>query len=358
MIPDRAQAEAFLVALAGSPDATVTWQLFSDNKAGRRLAAVYHYPIEKVWRELSWQNNAGIGIFIMVNAGDGGNRAAANVIGLRALFVDDDKGVIDLGSSELASLPPSIIVRSKRGLHLYWLLNAGEPLSRFTPAQEALAAHFGTDTAVKDLPRVMRVPGFFHMKDPNDPFMVQLVEGAAERRYAIDQVLAAFPVPTGYVAAKRIVSRPASSNKKTSMLRPAKRKSKAEALGVLEQLPRLRIFKWAAEHAEEVSHEAWRGLATNIATAVLGNAEAEVAGESFFQEMSLLDPARYSAAATTAKFKDALKSAGEFGPMRYETLIAAGVPEEVCVGAKLAAAPVAVAKRLFEQRKRLSTHPR
>ncbi len=353
MTPDRAQAETFLAALAGSADATVTWQLFSDNKAGRRHAAVYHYPVEKVWRELSWQNNVGIGIFIMVNAGDGGNRASANVVSLRALFVDDDKGVIELGGSKLAALPPSIVVQSKRGPHLYWLLNEGEALKRFTPAQEVLAAHFGTDSAVKDLPRVMRVPGFFHMKDPADPFMVQLVEAAPERRYSIDEVLAAFPVPVGYRPEKRTISKGPSVSG-TSVRRPAKRKSKAEAVGVLEQFPKLRVFKWAADHPEDVSHEAWRGLATNIAAAVLGNADAEQAGESFFQRLSILDAARYSVEGTSRKFKDALKSAAEFGPMRYDTLIAAGVPEEVCVGARVAAAPVAVAKLLFTQRRRKS----
>ncbi len=40
--------------------------------------------------------------------------------------------------------------------------------------------------------------------------------------------------------------------------------------------------------------------------------------------------------------------------MRYDTLIAAGVPEEVCVGARVAAAPVAVVKLLLIQQRRKS----
>lgn len=351
MTPDRTQAEGFIAGLTGAPDATVTWQLLSDSRDGRRRSAVYHHPLAAVWRELSWQNSVGVGIFVMVNAGDGGNRASANVVSLRALFVDDDKGLIQLGGSTLAALPPSLIVRSRRGPHLYWRLRDGEALARFSPAQEALAAHFGTDGAVKDLPRVMRVPGFFHMKQPNDPFMVQLVEAAPGRRYSIDEVLGAFPPPAGFSAGARM-PRAGRDKGGPHPRRHGRKRMRGEALGVLEQFTNLGVFKWAANQPEDVSREAWRGLATNIAAAVLGDPVAEQAGESFFQGLSLLDAARYSPVDTSRTFKDALKSAADFGPMRYDTLIAAGVPAEVCVGSKVGAAPVAVAKRLFDRERK------
>src|SRR5262249_20679887 len=72
-------------------------------------------------------------------------------------------------------LTPSIIVRSKNGLHAYWRLRAGESLDRFESAQVALATALRTDPSVKDLPRVMRVPGFFHRKDA-EPFLVKMVQ--------------------------------------------------------------------------------------------------------------------------------------------------------------------------------------
>lgn len=43
----------------------------------------------------------------------------------------------------------------------------------------------------------MRLPGFLHMKDRNDPFMVTLAEVHPERRYTVDEVLAAYPVDAG-----------------------------------------------------------------------------------------------------------------------------------------------------------------
>lgn len=89
---------------------------------------------------------------------------------------------------------PSLTVQSKRGEHNYFKLKSGEALAAFTPAQKALAAHFGTDPKVTDLPRVMRLAGFYHLKDPNDPYMVRVVSAIA-KEYTIAELLAAYPAP-------------------------------------------------------------------------------------------------------------------------------------------------------------------
>ena len=91
------------------------------------------------------------------------------------LFTDDDgKGPTPKPTTDAA--PPTMVVESAHGPHTYWGLHPGEPLSAFTAAQGALAKHFETDPKVKDLPRVMRVPGFLHQKDPEHPFFVTVVE--------------------------------------------------------------------------------------------------------------------------------------------------------------------------------------
>ncbi len=85
-----------------------------------------------------------------------------------------------------------MVVESARGKHSYWLLEPGEARESFSKAQAALAGHFQTDPTVKDLPRVMRVPGFLHQKNPASPFLVRIVE-TRPVKYTIAQVLAAFP---------------------------------------------------------------------------------------------------------------------------------------------------------------------
>jgi hypothetical protein len=182
-------AKRFIEALTGRDDAAVTWQTFDDSRQKRReLARVLQGGLSEHALELLRLNEAGAGIFVCVNATDGRGRRAGNVTALRALFSDDDGG----GRRDL-KLPPSFIVRSVRGPQSYWLLRDGEPLKRFEAAQVHLAEALCTDRAVHDLPRVMRCPGFMHGKGA--PVLVTFEAGDLERRFSIDDVLAAFPLP-------------------------------------------------------------------------------------------------------------------------------------------------------------------
>lgn len=185
--PERAEAERFIKALTGSADSPITFQTFAEGQ-GRGAAQIVHGTLEEKWSELVALNEQGHGIFVMINEGDFAGRSAVNVTGLRAVFIDDDGG-----QSLSFTLPPSIVSRSAHGIHAYWRIIQGESLSRFTPAQKALASHFSTDQSVHDLPRVMRCPGFLHRK--SEPFLVR-VEQANDKAYTLDQVLGAYSAPS------------------------------------------------------------------------------------------------------------------------------------------------------------------
>jgi hypothetical protein len=197
--PVREEVEKFIRALTGSTDSVVTFQTFADPKElkdEKSLRRVLHGPLAVHWEELVNLNKRSAGIFVMVNEGDGviheGEktcRCEKSVRALRALFADDDTGKL---TPAALPLPPSMLVQSCHGLHPYWLLRPGEPLARFREAQQAIASALGTDSKVNDLPRVLRVPGFFHLKDPAAPFLVRVLE-AKDVRYTIDEVLRALP---------------------------------------------------------------------------------------------------------------------------------------------------------------------
>jgi hypothetical protein len=55
-----------------------------------------------------------------------------------------------------------------------------------------LVADYGSDPGARDLVRVLRLPGFFHMKRPDQPRLVEIVE-ATGKVYGVADVLAAFP---------------------------------------------------------------------------------------------------------------------------------------------------------------------
>jgi hypothetical protein len=166
---DKNVARDFLMLL--DPDGSFTFQTFDDRSSGASsgLARVLHGRFEDVCAELESLNDAGAGVFVMVNAGNGivkpGSRTcrtAANVVRVRANFVDLDGAPI--GPILDATIPPDWLVESSPGRwHAYWTVYDC-PISKFEAMQSALAAKFDGDRSVKDLPRVMRVPGFFHRK--------------------------------------------------------------------------------------------------------------------------------------------------------------------------------------------------
>jgi hypothetical protein len=180
---DIDEARRFLVMLA--PGENVTFQTFHDVAKGQlkdsALTRVLHGMFDERLEEIIELHQQGAGVFVMINRGDGivregarSCRTAQNVIAIRANYVDLDgapiQPLLDAGAK------PSIVVESSPGkYHVYWLVE-NEPLEAFTPMQEALIARFGGDPAVKDLPHVLRVPGFLHRKAA--PFKVRLIHPA------------------------------------------------------------------------------------------------------------------------------------------------------------------------------------
>ena len=101
-------------------------------------------------------------MFVTVNATTGGRRKAADVERVRAMFADLDGAPLDPVLA--CDLEPHVVVESRPGrFHAYWIVE-GLPLDQFTPVQKAIARRFGGDPKVCDLPRVMRMPGFWHQK--------------------------------------------------------------------------------------------------------------------------------------------------------------------------------------------------
>lgn len=170
-------ATSFLRLL--DPSGVFTFQVIPEARDARfpTFQRVEHGTFEEHRRLLTIMNNRGAGIFVMVNAGDGvvrdgarTCRTTANVTRVRALFVDlDGAPIVPVLTSALS---PDWVVQSSPGRwHAYWAVNDC-PLPSFERAQDALAARFGGDPKVKDLPRVMRLPGFFHRKA--EPYLSEL----------------------------------------------------------------------------------------------------------------------------------------------------------------------------------------
>jgi Primase C terminal 2 (PriCT-2)/RepB DNA-primase from phage plasmid len=175
---DLAEAERFLKML--DPEATFfTFQTFDDNgdRDDQKLLSILHGTLAQHADTLTRLNSKGAGIFVTINETDRRGRKAENIIRIRAVFADLDGA--PLAPVTASRLQPHIIVESSPGhWHAYWLV-AGMALEDFTAVQIAIIKRFHSDPIVRDLPRVMRLPGFVHAKIKNGvggkPFVSRIV---------------------------------------------------------------------------------------------------------------------------------------------------------------------------------------
>lgn len=82
----------------------------------------------------------------------------------------------------------AMIVETYNGYHIYWIITGGA-INKFVPIQKALVRKFNSDPAVTNLARVMRIPGFFHMKNPKSPFMVRVVRWGRKKPFSQEELI-------------------------------------------------------------------------------------------------------------------------------------------------------------------------
>ena len=189
-------AQDFLRVLTGEDDPVVTWQTFDDDEDRKdlALARVLHGALKQHAKTLEALNKRGAGVHVAVNKTDGRGRKRENVIAVRAAVVDLDGAPLDPVNKAL--LQPQILNESSPGKwHGYWLMK-NCPLEEFTPVQEAIAKAFDGDTSVTDLPRVFRVPGFYHRK--GKPFQSRTVRIRNNPPYSLRQVIQGLQLDVGH----------------------------------------------------------------------------------------------------------------------------------------------------------------
>ncbi len=172
-------------------------------------------------------NDLGFGIFFTVNGFDStGDATVRNIRSLNCNYVDIDIKGISQPSRDIViqekwmravadGVPmPTIIVRTKNGVHAYWMHEtpimsptAGQ-ITEWQDVQNRLIDYFEGDIQAKDPARVLRVPETKHLKDPLDPFVIEVETYKPENTYRVEELSTALPNS----------DRPATSNAKTPAL--------------------------------------------------------------------------------------------------------------------------------------------
>lgn len=181
------EASHFVRILAGKSLTTFVALPDRKNRTKGRPKCL-HGSLRSVKEALTKRNQQGYGVHMMVNEGDGRGTKDRNVVRVRAFFVDLDGA--PLKPVLRTPLKPHLIVESSNGrFHAYWLVT-GCPLGLFKPIQHALAKRFGGDPAVKNLSRLMRLPGFLHNK--RTPVRSCLRRASGREPYSCNELMEAF----------------------------------------------------------------------------------------------------------------------------------------------------------------------
>lgn len=180
--PDIETAGAFLKRL--DPSENHTFQVIHDSKK-TAPSKILHGTIWDHTDAFIAAQKDGYGIYVCVNKTDMKGRKAENVTAIRAIVADLDgapkENIYRFG------LVPSVTVESSPGkYHAWWFVDPGEvALTQYTPLMERLAAIIESDHKICDLPRVLRVPGFYHQK--GEPFQTQILE-ETPRIYTLSEI--------------------------------------------------------------------------------------------------------------------------------------------------------------------------
>jgi len=171
-----------------NPPTNLCFQIFGDKKDSVLSGAYKYLTFDMASKWLIRSNEQGYGIFFMVNAGDGRGRTKSSISRIRAIFVDLDGAPIEplLEATKEEFCPTAIVETSPQKFHVYWRVS-DDRLDMFSKVQRAIARKFHGDISVNDLPRVMRLPGFFHLK--GEPFLTRCVSLNPDAEYKLDELI-------------------------------------------------------------------------------------------------------------------------------------------------------------------------
>lgn len=143
----------------------------------------------KTFEECKQYNAKGYGVFMTFNTFVGERRLAENVTEICFWACDIDGGNKEEQLERINSLAikPTIIIESCNGYHCYWAAKDGT-VENYERIEKGIIKRLDADPKAKDPSRLLRMPGFYHLKDINKPFLVK-VHSANKQSYSEDLML-------------------------------------------------------------------------------------------------------------------------------------------------------------------------
>lgn len=166
------------------------FRAFHDSIRDPKLARKVSGDFNLVCDELFALNQSGYGIYYVVNHG---GHDDTSITAATAIMIDID------GQSGLPATwhcQPHIILRKgdTENYHVYWLLNETTNIEEWSRTCKRLIAFYNSDRTIHNPSRVMRLPDFMHLKNPDEPTTYQtLYRDGDTPRYNLDAVATGLP---------------------------------------------------------------------------------------------------------------------------------------------------------------------
>jgi putative DNA primase/helicase len=171
-------------------------------------------------------NIQGYCAFFTPNGFEGGNATKGNCINLSAFYIDIDKKLSGEDIDGIKKiLDPTFVIQTMNGFHFYWLLaepifkaktaNWEEAVSRWERIEQSIVSTIpGSDKAVKDIPRILRLPGSFYWKKTGDKwksgtdgvFRIKGLYKNTANKYTMDEIEKAFPIAENKLSFSDVLS--------------------------------------------------------------------------------------------------------------------------------------------------------
>lgn len=144
--------------------------------------------------ELEEYNNLGYGCFWTLNDFEG-RRKAQNITKINFWIADIDDGTKEEQMERINSLvlKPSMIVESKKGYHCYWEAE-NATLENYTEITKGIIQKLKADPHCKDPVRLLRMPYYYHVKDMENPYLIEVVYENG-KKYTEEKMLYAYQLP-------------------------------------------------------------------------------------------------------------------------------------------------------------------
>ena len=192
---------------------------------------------------LKKHNEKNRGIYFVVNFG---GHEDSEITRINAQFMECDELPLDEQLKQIEAFPlePSLIVKTRKSLHTYWLIKDGD-VAAFRRVQKRLVAQFHGDRSCVNESRVLRLPGFYHCKE--EPVMVECIHFHPELRYTQAELEQYLP---------QISEEPAA---------PAGPAAKGTQQGLSLVLKRCDFIRHCRDNGATLPEHDWYAMITNLA---------------------------------------------------------------------------------------------